>query len=648
MWNEVLESLVVVKRSGQRVDFNASKIAIAIKKAFDAVYQEVDEKQVYKVFESVLRYINDNYMERKTISVEDIQDTIENHLKELGFQKVFEAFQDYRQRRAASRKVFSEKQQHKFVKVVESVENIDSTLSPKKLLHKFGKIISSEYAKSYILDSKYVRAYEEGNLYIHNLEFFPLGYISYLNLKLDIKPDDEYLDEFLNEITSAQNEVSSEIGINNIDLVLEKYFLNHYKKVLKRKFKCYFQVNGIYELVSFNRIEDIINRITDINIDVSYFEQFVTSPILKNVFEMMITDTFESEKEFINVTIGRIFNNLRSYQVDNYFTISCSSNNTYVSTFIRENIISYLTDNNLIDNIHVVFKITKDMDDSYLSKIASLVINQKNISLSFPDSSYNKDDNNQVEYFSNGIRIFESLNDNEKRSTGRMVATNTSINIARLGLKYLNNKSISNFYEELDQLLELAKNEMLLDFETLGNKNKENYQALFNGNILGDERLEQGQKIRKIIKSGILNLGLVGLKECVLSFEPDSDKQYPLLIEILKYLNKKIKEFSEETKLNFSLFEPSTITSRKHFIGIDKSIYGTHKDITDKCAYDLISTAKFITNNKDLSKVQKLLSGGCLVTINISDKTNNKKIVDLIKELMNDDFGFVKLKVGKK
>ena len=648
MWNEVLESLVVVKRSGQRVDFNASKIAIAIKKAFDAVYQEVDEKQVYKVFESVLKYINDNYMERKTISVEDIQDTIENHLKELGFQKVFEAFQDYRQRRAASRKVFSEKQQHKFVKVVESVENIDSTLSPKKLLHKFGKIISSEYAKSYILDSKYVRAYEEGNLYIHNLEFFPLGYISYLNLKLDIKPDDEYLDEFLNEITSAQNEVSSELGINNIDLVLEKYFLNHYKKVLKRKFKCYFQVNGIYELVSFNRIEDIINRITDINIDVSYFEQFVTSPILKNVFEMMITDTFESEKEFINVTIGRIFNNLRSYQVDNYFTISCSSNNSYVSTFIRENIISYLTDNNLIDNIHVVFKITKDMDDSYLSKIASLVINQKNISLSFPDSSYNKDDNNQVEYFSNGIRIFESLNDNEKRSTGRMVATNTSINIARLGLKYLNNKSISNFYEELDQLLELAKNEMLLDFETLGNKNKENYQALFNGNILGDERLEQGQKIRKIIKSGILNLGLVGLKECVLSFEPDPDKQYPLLIEILKYLNKKIKEFSEETKLNFSLFEPSTITSRKHFIGIDKSIYGSHKDITDKCAYDLISTAKFITNNKDLSKVQKLLSGGCLVTINISDKTNNKKIVDLIKELMNDDFGFVKLKVGKK
>ena len=46
MWNEVLENLVVVKRSGQRVDFNASKVAIAIKKAFDAVYQDPDEKQI--------------------------------------------------------------------------------------------------------------------------------------------------------------------------------------------------------------------------------------------------------------------------------------------------------------------------------------------------------------------------------------------------------------------------------------------------------------------------------------------------------------------------------------------------------------------------------------------------------------------------
>ena len=228
-----------------------------------------------------------------------------------------------------------------------------------------------------------------------------------------------------------------------------------------------------------------------------------------------------------------------------------------------------------------------------------------------------------------------------------MISTNTSINIARLGLKYLNNKNISNFYQELDQLLELAKNEMLLDFETLGDKNKENYNVLFKGNVYGDERLEPGQKIRKIIKGGVLNLGLVGLKECVLSFESDPDKQYAFLIKILEHLNKKMREFSNETKLFFSIFEPSGIKVRKHFVGIDKSIYGIHKEITEKCAYDLIHTAKFIKTDKDLAKVQKLLSGGCLITINISHKATTKQVIELIRDKMDNDVGFIKFEVTK-
>lgn len=641
MWNEVLENLVVVKRSGQRVEFNASKIAIAIKKAFDAVYQEPDEKQIYKVFENVLKYINNNYGERKTINVEDIQDTIENQLNTLGYKEVYEAFSDYRQRRAASRKVFNEKQQHKFTKVTEAIENIDTSLTPQQMLYRFGKIISSEYAKSYILDSKYVRAYEEGNMYIHNLESFPLGYISYLNLKLGIKNDD--LDEFINSMINAQNEVGSEIGINNLDKLLEKYFLNNFKKILKSKIKCYFEINGIYEIISFNKIENVIDQIEDINIDVNYFEQFTTNPILTNVFNYIIKDTLDVVKEFVNTTIIRIFNSLKICK--NNYTISVSDKIISITQLIKENIIEYLSYSETINNINVIFKISPKMDDEYLSKISDLIIRKRNISITFTNCSYNKDPINDAEYFSNGIRIFET-SDTEKISTGRMISTNTSINIARLGLKYLNNKNSSNFYQELDQLLELAKNEMILDFETLGNKNKENYQVLFNGNVLGDERLEPGQKIRKIIKCGVLNLGLVGLKECVLSFESDPDKQYELLIKILQYLNKKMQEFSSETKLYFSIFEPSGTKVRKHFVGIDKSIYGIHKEITDKCSYDLVHTAKFIKSDKDLAKVQKLLSGGCLITVNITHKTSTKQIIEMIKEKMDNDIGFIKFEVS--
>ena len=76
MEKDFLDDLVVVKRSGQRVSFNDAKIALAVKKGFDSVYEEYDEKNVYKVKEKVLDQIRKEYKDRKTIGVEDVSDVI--------------------------------------------------------------------------------------------------------------------------------------------------------------------------------------------------------------------------------------------------------------------------------------------------------------------------------------------------------------------------------------------------------------------------------------------------------------------------------------------------------------------------------------------------------------------------------------------
>ena len=57
MERDFFNDIIVVKRSGQRVNFNPTKVAIAVKKGFDSVYEEYDEKEVNKVKEKVLDHI---------------------------------------------------------------------------------------------------------------------------------------------------------------------------------------------------------------------------------------------------------------------------------------------------------------------------------------------------------------------------------------------------------------------------------------------------------------------------------------------------------------------------------------------------------------------------------------------------------------
>ena len=170
MEKDFFDDIIVVKRSGQRVSFNDIKVAMAIKKSFDSVYEEYDEKEVNKVKEKVLDYIKKEYKDRKTIGVEDVSDAIEAILKKLKYDQVYESFKGYRERRAASRDAFVVKQQHKFVKSIEALglksaneenakrenANVDGDGPMGTMLH-FGSTVSREFAKAYLMDSKFIK-----------------------------------------------------------------------------------------------------------------------------------------------------------------------------------------------------------------------------------------------------------------------------------------------------------------------------------------------------------------------------------------------------------------------------------------------------------------------------------------------------------
>ena len=634
--NENLENLIVVKRSGQRVEFNASKVAIAIKKAFDAVLEE-NENKAFKTFEKVLKHINDNYKDRKTINVEDIQDIIETTLYNQKHYKVYEGFREYRNKRALSRKAFSEKQQHKFLKAIEKIEKDNfenaNNANPYELIYKFGKIIYNEYTKVYILDNKFIKASEEGNIIIHNANYFSLGIFPNVHLKFKNKYLE--LDEMISNLINVQKDVNDEISIDNIDNILENMLITEYKKAFKLNLKKMFKLLGFLEFINFKKIQEIIDKEKDINFNIEKYAAFTFNDTIKNIFLKSYNYSKEDTLKLINKYLIRIFNTLENnVERDAKYTISFGMNKSILGKNINSQIIEQLS---VKEYTKINFVVKINPNSEIINSLANVLKRNKKIYI------HRVSDNN-YEYFTSGICIFENIN-GDITSIGRNVISHTSINLTRLALKN-KNKSLDEFYKELDSICELVKNQLVSSFEIIGNKTKTNYKVLFKGNILDDEKLEEGQKIRKVIKNGVLAIGVIGLKECVQILENNSKQQLQLLNQILDYLNEKCQQYSKSTKLNFGLFETPNSSARSNLLKIDKAIYGNIDNITDKKSYELIDY-DFIANYKELSKIIKKFKLGKLLIFKVNQNASNKKILDIVEILQKNNIEFAKVVVGK-
>lgn len=623
----------MVKRSGQRVEFNSLKIAVAIKNAFDSTPSNYSNNDINKVYDDTLSYIYNNYKDRKTINVEDIQDVIELTLKKDSYNDIYDSFSGYRLRRSESRKSFSVKQQHKFVKAIEKIGCVDiSNYKVGENLEKFGSIISSEYTKSYILDNKYVRAFEEGKIYIHNFLYFHLGYFS--NTSLDIRKladKDEFLFDILNILVRSKEEVKGEVSINGFDDILSKYYVDKFKKIFIKKLVDTLSLLGFIDLVNIKKIEDrIFKELSVVIILDNYRDLFVNDVlfnILENIYDMSIMEVFD----YMLLNIKKILMLLNdSYRENNFYSISIGNNKTYEGNIIKNIILDLIDEMDYLENICIVYKVCELSD---IDKIVKLIYEGKNMRLNILDKENNN--NYDVEYFSDGTRIYENIY-SDSISIGRMNVANTSINMARLG--FIHKSLNKEFYNGLDNLIEFTKNELLIVYENMGNKIKNNYNYLFDGNIFDDEKLDYGQKIRKVIKNGTLNINLVGLYECALMI--DKDKTREIMLKIIKYINKKIILLSIDNKLNFTL---SAIVNDASYelMDLDKAIYGVIKGINDNDFYRNVMVDCSI---EELNLYQKMFNGGCILEIKLKDKFSLEKIRESIIELVDNYVGIVYIK----
>jgi len=305
---EQVKELMVVKRNGKKVDFDGSKIALAIKKGFDSISSHEDddenekkytEKDIQKVYQAVLNRIEKEYKDENKIKIETIQDMIEEELEKKGYHDVYQSFSEYRERRNQSRQSFFEdKKMHKFLKSLENLglksaneedtkrenANIDGN-SPMGTMLQYGATVSKEFAKAYLMKPRFAKAHDSGEIHIHDMDFLAMGTTTCCQIDLSklfktgfdtghgyIRPPKD-ISTFASlaaiAIQANQNDQHGGQAVPAFDYYLAPGVLMTFKKQFKQTIYDYLDFEGFLSLVNMDKIAKEIDKLTSIEFDIT-------------------------------------------------------------------------------------------------------------------------------------------------------------------------------------------------------------------------------------------------------------------------------------------------------------------------------------------------------------------------------------------
>ena len=195
----------VLKRDGERAEFNLGKINAAISKAFEATHKEYNDDIIGLLSLRVSADFQSKIKDGQ-ISVEDIQDSVENVLEQTGYTDVAKAYILYRKQREKMRNMKSTVLDYKnvvdsYVKVEDwrVKENSTVTYSVGGLILSNSGAITANYWLSEIYDEEIANAHRSADIHIHDLSMLT-GYCAGWSLKQLIQ---EGLGGITGKITSA-------------------------------------------------------------------------------------------------------------------------------------------------------------------------------------------------------------------------------------------------------------------------------------------------------------------------------------------------------------------------------------------------------------------------------------------------------------
>ncbi len=636
----------VIKRDGQTVDFDRSKIVVAIQKANHAV--EEDQRVSDEQIEAIVQYIEGK--NRQRLLVEDIQDMVEFKLMEFQKFELSKAYIIYRYTRALVRKANTTddsilsliKNSNKDVMEENSNKNAIMAATQRDLI---AGEVSKDLTRRVLLPEHISKAHDEGAIHFHDADYFlqPIFNCCLINIG-----------DMLNNGTVMNGKLiespkSFQVACTIMTQIIASVACSQYGG----------QSVDISHLGKFLRIskEKFVRQIS------AHFGNKISDDILEQLVADRLQDELRSGVQTIQYQINTLMTtNGQSPFVTLFLNLRPDDEYIEENAMIIEEILRQRYEG--IKNEKGVYvtpafpKLVYVLDEHNCLKggkydyITRLAI-QCSAKRMYPDyiSAKKMRENYEGNVFSPmGCRSFlapwKDENGNYKFE-GRFNQGVVSINLPQVGI--LAKGDEDKFWKLLDERLQLCFEALMCRHNALKGVISDTSPVHWQYGAIA--RLDKGETIDKFLYGGYssISLGYIGLYEVTVAMKGEShttEVGQEFALRVMNHLKDACQRWREETNIGFALYGTPAESLCYRFARIDKERFGTIANITDKGYYtnsyhvdvreDIDAFSKFAFE----SQFQKISSGGAISYVEIPNMRHNLTALEDVVQFIYDNIQY--------
>ncbi len=636
----------IIKRDGRTAEFKSEKIAEAIEKAFKACGAMQDRVVAEEICATVIEKLEKGAIEG-TPTVEGIQDLVEETLIEAGFVQTAKSYILYRAERSRVRDVNSRLVQTlkdiTFSKASDSDmkrenANIDADTAMGTML-KYGSESAKQFYEMCVIDPKYARAHREGDIHIHDMDFYTLTTTC---CQIDIRklfkngfstghgvlrePNDiaSYAALACIAIQSNQNDQHGGQSICDFDYGLAigvgKTYRRLYKKHLAEALDLISDIENVKEFTEemLGRVEGETKLVASLVMDATFTAAVHAALLGAGIAEEVAARAMSyAEKHAQSDTDRTTFQSMEAL-VHNLNTMHSRAGAQTPFSAVNYGMDTSAEGRMVIKNMLLateqglgsgetpifpvqVFRVKEGVnynpgDPNYdLFKLAMrcsakrLFPNFSFIDAPFNLSYYKGTPETEIAYMGCRTRVIGNQNDLDREIIpGRGNLSFTSINLPRLAIRCKGD--IDLFFDLLDAKLSLVTNQLDERFEIQARKKAYNSPFLMGQGVwLDSEKLKPTDEQREVLRHGTLTVGFIGLAETLVSLtgrhHGESPEAQRLGLEIVGHMRSYLDALSRQRHMNYTLIATPAEGLSGRFVRMDRARYGDIPHVTDREYY---------------------------------------------------------------